>query len=606
VNGIAPKLHDDRPKLVAFGGGKGGIGRSTLTAEISRALARRGHRVLCVDADWSAPTLNTLLNVEEPTAPADPAPPLEQADAHVADYITDTGFEDVWLLSFAIARQDPFSRPVFRPLELIRQMHQLTFDWVLIDLPPGLDPLDVDLFVLSDIPILVSSPEPAAVRVSTQFLRCAICRAIGYHPDTGEIAADLEDTLEVQPLEADRDTLLEAAPSDPAKRLVRETFDRLETYLLVNLVREGAEKDLGHVLCHAWHRAIGLFPRFLTPVDYEDRRWFYHRRTSGSGAVRGDETLSRDIEIVARSLKDIDSIDQQYPRPIPDDTEVHPAVQLGLSPDESVSKIRQFCRQLWEGYGRENTVDLIFSDEEARQHVADNLQSLYREVLTLNGGSTGGRDTTPGIAGQTATPSSRPTLGEQSSSPTTSSHTPASRSTPTDLDRPAPESTEHESPDAAGSTEADDSDTVASEDASTDGDASTPADTSADGRDRTATPSDATTASDPADQTNPPTTDKDNPSERSLQTLGLDDITRPGRLVERLRRDHEVGLHELSVSTQIGAEYLAALEDARLDDLPRPVYTRGYLRQIARQFDADPDELVARYFELLDDPPDDN
>lgn len=602
MNGIAPTLDDERPKLVAFGGGKGGIGRSTLTAEISRSLARRGHRVLCVDADWSAPTLNTLLNVEEPTTPQEPPPPLEDPDAHIADYITSTGIDDVWLASFAIARRDPFSRPVFRPLELVRQMHQLTFDWVLIDLPPGLDPLDVDLFVLSDIPILVSSPEPAAVRVSTQFLRCAICRAVGYHPDTGDVADDLEETLGVQPLDADRTSLLDAAPSEPAKRLIRETFDRLETYLLVNLVREGAEQDLGHVLCHAWHKAIGLFPRFLTPVDYEDRRWFYHRRTSGASAVRGDETLSRDIEIVARSLTDIESVDEDYPRPIPDDSDLHPALQLGMNPDSSTSEIRQFCRQLWEGYGREATVDLIFADERARQNVADNLQTLYREVLTLDEDG-GNRGTSPRLSGHRTTPSSRPTLGEQASSTAPTEPTIGSRTTPADSTEaessnqpagdtvqgpPVASPTDDPESQSAKASEPETSESIESDDPT---ETSSPDPAGAENTD------DAETVESDPEESN-------NPAERTLAMLDLDDVTDPGRLVERLRRQHESSLHDLAVRTQIGAEYLAAIEDGRIDDLPRPVYIRGYLRQIARQFDADPDQLVRRYFDLLDQPVD--
>lgn len=600
MNGIAPTLDDERPRLAAFGGGKGGTGRSTLTAEISRSLARRDHRVLCVDADWSAPTLNTLLNVEEPGTSDSAPPPLEASDAHVADYITDTGIDDVWLLNFAVARRDPFSRPVFRPLELIRQMHELTFDWVLIDLPPGLDPLDVDLFVLSDIPILVTSPEPAAVRVATQFLRCAICRAIGYHPDTGDIAGDLEETLGVQPLNADRDTLLDAAPSEPAARLVRETFDRLETYLLVNLVREGAEQDLGHVLCHAWHRAIGLFPRFLTPVDYEDRRWFYHRRTSGASAVRGDETLSRDIEIVARSLTDIESTDEKYPRPIPDDDDLHPALKLGRDPETSDSELRQFCRQLWEGYGREATIDLIFDEPEGRQEVADDLQSLYREVLTLEGGSTSSHGTAPAITDSMRPPSSRPTRGEQSGEPHTSDAAADPTTRPDDQTSDAAPSADDPDPRSSSNTTADDpTDALETTPESDDSTPETDSDIDQTHTDQS-DPEQSTKPDDDSPPTNEETGRQASQSDTPNDFESLD-INQPGRLVETLRRERDVSLHDLAVATQIGAEYLTAIEDSRLDDLPRPVYTRGYLRQIARELDVDADDLVTQYFELLDE-----
>ena len=74
----------------------------------------------------------------------------------------------------------------------------------------------------------------------------------------------------------------------------------------------------------------------------------------------------------------------------------------------------------------------------------------------------------------------------------------------------------------------------------------------------------------------------------------------PGRLVERLRRQQGISLGDLSQRTHIGLKYLAAIEDADLEILPRSVYLRGYLREIARVFSVDPDHLVLEYFRLLD------
>ncbi|MFB6263537.1 MAG: helix-turn-helix domain-containing protein, partial [Bradymonadaceae bacterium] len=50
----------------------------------------------------------------------------------------------------------------------------------------------------------------------------------------------------------------------------------------------------------------------------------------------------------------------------------------------------------------------------------------------------------------------------------------------------------------------------------------------------------------------------------------------------------------------IGVEYLAALEDGRVSELPRRVYLRGYLRKIARAVDVPPSELLERYFDILE------
>ena len=60
-----------------------------------------------------------------------------------------------------------------------------------------------------------------------------------------------------------------------------------------------------------------------------------------------------------------------------------------------------------------------------------------------------------------------------------------------------------------------------------------------------------------------------------------------------------MSLHDLSLRTHIGEKYLSAIEDGDPDHLPRPVYLRGYLREIARVFEVDQEDLIEQYFRFL-------
>ncbi len=387
MNTIGPIHNPERARVLALGGGKGGAGRSTLCAELARSLVRHGQRVLCVDTSPSCPNLHTFLHAAEPSydhGPDDP-PPLGMPGSHVADFIEETGHRSIWLTSLAAARGYPYIAQRMDPYELLEQLHELDFDWILIDLPAGLDPFSVSLFTLCDLPTLVCSPEPAAVRVTTQFLRSSIFHALDLHPNADLVDTPLTELLASQAIDMTRDALLEDAWEPELERIVLDTLARLEIYLIVNLVREGAERDLGFVLSHAWHQRLGVFPRFLTPVDYEDRRWFYHRRAGGAASSRGDEALSSDIERLVRHLSQIDSIDRRYPRPVPSSPDAPPALRLGLAADLGPNELRQHCRRLWEGYRREATVSLIFDDDDARAVQADAIERLYKSQLTLPG-----------------------------------------------------------------------------------------------------------------------------------------------------------------------------------------------------------------------------
>src|SRR5210317_604066 len=54
-------------KVWAFAGGKGGTGKTAMTANIGVALATMGYRIILVDADLGGANLHTILNIKRPT-----------------------------------------------------------------------------------------------------------------------------------------------------------------------------------------------------------------------------------------------------------------------------------------------------------------------------------------------------------------------------------------------------------------------------------------------------------------------------------------------------------------------------------------------------------
>lgn len=515
MNLIGPSITPDRPCLVAFGGAKGGVGRSTLCAEIARSLARQGERVLCVDASWSCPTLHLLLHAPEPLTHARlRCAPLGEQNADIADYIQETGFKSIWLATLAAGRRYPYVRPALDAQELVLQLQELAFDWILIDLPPGLDPFGINMFILCDLPIHVASPDPSAVRLLAQYTRATIFHAIGAHPDAASVEQPLLDLLHAQPLLMSRASLFSRGVPREVAKLIDETLDALQTYLVINMVREGSERDLGHILTYALQEMLGHFPRYLGAVDHEDRRWFYSRRALQPSS-RSEDAISNDIERLVRQLNEIDAIDARLPRPAPESPDAHPALLLGISPDSGANHIRQHCRRVWEGCRRESAVGLIFEDADERTRLAEHLEALYRQTLSL--------------------PTDQPHLAadDASRSQELPSHTDP------DLHLPTPTLTHAPPPPQA------------------------------------ATP--------PL----PPPPSRPRPEHS------------PGRLIERLRQQHNISLQELSQRTHIGLKYLAAIEDGHTDILPRSVYLRGYLREIARVFNADPEQLIEEYFRLM-------
>jgi len=86
---------------------------------------------------------------------------------------------------------------------------------------------------------------------------------------------------------------------------------------------------------------------------------------------------------------------------------------------------------------------------------------------------------------------------------------------------------------------------------------------------------------------------KNNPIESSsdpLQALGL--------LLVQTRTDRGVDLDELSEQLRIPKHYLLAIEQGHLEQLPEPVYVRGFIRKYSQALQIDAHPVVQRYLSL--------
>ena len=81
----------------------------------------------------------------------------------------------------------------------------------------------------------------------------------------------------------------------------------------------------------------------------------------------------------------------------------------------------------------------------------------------------------------------------------------------------------------------------------------------------------------------------------------LVDRASPGEPVREARQLLEISVRELSLRTKIGIRYLEAIESFDVENLPRPAYLRGYLREIARVLDLDGDLIMNDYLSKVAD-----
>ncbi|MDE2572111.1 MAG: septum site-determining protein MinD [bacterium] len=142
--------------------GKGGVGKTTTTANVGCALASRGHKVVLVDADIGLRNLDLVLGLEKRIV-FDVVEVAEGRCALRSALIKDKRFEDrLWLLPAAQTRDKEALDEV--QMEAITRELAGMADYVLIDCPAGIEHGFRNAVAGADEALLVTTPEVSAIR----------------------------------------------------------------------------------------------------------------------------------------------------------------------------------------------------------------------------------------------------------------------------------------------------------------------------------------------------------------------------------------------------------------------------------------------------------
>jgi septum site-determining protein MinD len=120
-------------RIIAFASGKGGVGKTTIVANLGLALARQGKKVLMVDTDLAMANLSLVLGME--TSPITLNDVLK-GDAGVWDIIYD-GPEKINIMPASLGLQDTQRLDLGKLPNIIKQVAP-KYDFVLLDCPAGI------------------------------------------------------------------------------------------------------------------------------------------------------------------------------------------------------------------------------------------------------------------------------------------------------------------------------------------------------------------------------------------------------------------------------------------------------------------------------------
>ncbi len=163
------KVRDDVKSVIAVMSGKGGVGKSTVSALLASTMAKRGHKVGILDADITGPSIPRLLGLK--------GGKIAMGKQGILPPQTTMGIK-VMSLNLFFERED--EAVIWRGPMLAGAVKQFWedvewggLDYLFVDLPPGTG--DVPLTVLQTLPldgvVVVFSPQDLAIMIVKKALR---------------------------------------------------------------------------------------------------------------------------------------------------------------------------------------------------------------------------------------------------------------------------------------------------------------------------------------------------------------------------------------------------------------------------------------------------
>ncbi|MCX6128648.1 MAG: AAA family ATPase [Proteobacteria bacterium] len=270
------------PSILAVGGGKGGVGKSIVSANLAATLAQFGYRVLVIDLDLGCSNLHSHFGVAMPKKTlADfvltqkaafrdvivPAP--VQGVAFIAG-----GREESW--ADYLDKPSDYLLPLWQSIVVSRQ--QLKVDFVLIDLGAGTHGYTMDFFTSAHLGLVTVLPEPTSIENAYVFFKMTLWTLIdslAQRYKLPQVAVDIKANLASMAgatLASGYASCLKNLQSRYPQFIqdLQRTVQARCLGILINQTRDQTDIDLGNSMEHISQKYFGLPTKYLGHLNYDD------------------------------------------------------------------------------------------------------------------------------------------------------------------------------------------------------------------------------------------------------------------------------------------------------------------------------------------------
>lgn len=260
------------PKIYPIGGGKGGVGKSFISASLGALIASHGKTVVLIDLDLGASNLHTFLGMPAPESGLNRF--LNKSTQKLESVAVPTHVSNLHFISSCNCSMEIANLYYAQKVKLISAIQKLPFDYVFMDLGAGTNFNTLDFFLTGSKGIFICTPEPTSIENAFRFIKAVYLRRLKqlikrYDFDARVKRAVLEKGANALKSQDIIDIVKKCDPDKEA--FLIERIGRFQFKMILNQFRKNADPALGDKIKIVCNRHFYSPFEVLGRVDFDER-----------------------------------------------------------------------------------------------------------------------------------------------------------------------------------------------------------------------------------------------------------------------------------------------------------------------------------------------